>query len=180
MRWRPHAVGLAACVALGAISFWRYPSLADDPKSTFAFVISWITVFALFVALIEILRAESAASLARQAAVSAKEGVEGLYFQRDLSECRICIENALKSLDENKSVAHSALSRIVFLYSSRFSREYENDSSEVRRHCLIVEGYVVTDAERFSSGSKRLKGALIGMTANIGVANSKSMRGGLL
>lgn len=165
---------VSAVVISVAITYW-YSDLTKDVPTTFATVTGFATVFGVASALIEIVRARSAAVLAAAEAKRAAASVRALYGIGSLSECQSCIEYALEGIDKEGQVSLSPLSRIVKLYISEFHDQYALESSHHRENVLVLQSYA--SLRQINKPTHRLREALLSMMADLSASAGKKTSG---
>ena len=168
-RW-VHLVSLVVILVLGIWMGRAYPNLVKDEVTTFSYFVGWGTIYGLIVALAEILRLNGVSrEVARAVSESTKSAVNE-YDRENLAECRSLITAALENLQQESAVAYSTLNRISYLYSSYFSEDYKKDDSEVRKHCLVISGFVSSRSKLTFTDTANLRKCLMEMTPRISQA----------
>lgn len=163
-----------ALSALTVSTHWR--DLWKDTATAFATVGFFVTVYGVIFTIIEVFRTKAAAQQAADAAQAAEKRVESLYDARDSVECLTLLENALDRLHEDGTLSPSSLGRIVKLYAAEFSAAYSEETSPPRVRMGMVTSFAFAHTNgvrgKFNNSDK-LKGALIGMMADLSAANDK-------
>lgn len=164
---------VAAVISVGLVCY--YSDLTKDPPTTFATVSGLATLYGVAFAILEVIRARSAASLAAVEASRAAASVSTLYGLGALSECQSCIEYALEGIDKDGQVLSSPLSRIMKLYIEEFHREYLDERSAQRENVSIVQSYA--SLQQPNRPAHKVKKALMAMMADISASASKKKSG---
>jgi hypothetical protein len=165
-RW-VHAIVGVTLAGAGWSLVERFPGLIKDAPTTFSTGSAILTLFGVIFAIIEVMRIESSAKLAADAASEATAKLNAMYATRNATECLNCIRNALQDLDDSDVVGSSALARVLDLYAGEFATALSDEGSDQRDNVSVLQSYVLS----YRSGSKtkngRLRQALLKMTTDL-------------
>jgi len=144
-RW-VHIATLAVTVILFLAVSFAWPDLVSDPIKTFGTGGFFLTAFGLLFSIVEVMRTQSAALAAKEAARRAGDLARTPYNMRDVSECMTVIESVTHALNHGGSPRQQPLSRIIKLYTAVFQRTYADDTSPQRISLGVVQTYVAVKA----------------------------------
>jgi hypothetical protein len=140
--WGAHASVAVVTLAAACIAFKAFPELVHDEVATFSSVGTFITVYAALFAVVEALRARSAAREADLAAKLVAERFRRLLRTESITSCTNHIEVALETLKDGSGIPITLLSKIVGLYSQLFAQDIARAGSVHAANNAIVLSYL--------------------------------------
>lgn len=149
-----HWIGAGVTVVLGAASVIWKPDLLKDAPTTLGTLGTFATAYGVLFAIVELRRAKSAASQAKEEAERVFKAVTSLATAREIVECQTTIQIAVASLDEGRPIPSSVLCQILKLYSQVFFAQVAVETSSHRKNRSIIESYTYNpNSTRTSSGA---------------------------
>ncbi|MBB6503721.1 hypothetical protein F4693_000676 [Sphingomonas endophytica] len=141
-----HIVTFAATVISFLAVSLGWPELVGNPIQAFGTGGFFLTAFGLLFSIVEVMRAQSAALAAKEAARRAGNLARTPYNMRDVSECMTVIESVTHALNHGGSPRQQPLSRVIKLYTAVFQSAYADDGSLQRIRLGVVQTYVAVKA----------------------------------
>lgn len=178
-RWVPskldHLVSFLVVLVVAVICFACDKELYDGIPKTLGSVGSFLTIYAVIFAIIELARTRSAAELAEQAAELAEQKVaevvkvvEDLMTAREISECQAAVEYALDGITRSEGISGSHIVKIIRLYSQVFPLEMKDERSRHRKNRTILESYEFGASDAAKAGvPKNTKRALLEISGHL-------------
>lgn len=162
-----HLLTGAAAVCFAFVLLWLDPNLYKDGPTLFATLSGTATLYGLLFAILEVQRSATIAQEVARSAKTAEQNIERLYGVRDATECQICIENALRTIDENGVIPVAVLSRISRMYVNEFADEFANEQSDVRGRIAMIESYLSLHRKQKGIAKGKLQIVLLGMNIHL-------------
>lgn len=169
-RWVHIATFAVTVISFLTISL-KWPALISSPIQTFGTGGFFLTAFGLLFSIVEVMRTQSAALAAKEAARRAGDLARTPYNMRDVSECMTVIESVTHALNHGGSPRQQPLSRIIKLYTAVFQSAYADDSSPQRRRLGIIQTYVAK--KELKTGEHLLTQTLSEMLSDLSALGSQ-------
>ncbi|MBB3005383.1 hypothetical protein FHX57_007780, partial [Paraburkholderia tropica] len=120
---------------------------------------SFITLYGVVFALIELAYTRSAAELAATAAKRVFDAMSRLGAVEQITDCQAYIKTAVACIDDGVAVPSAVMLDIVKIYSRVFQVQLEDASSEHRKNRSLLEAYRF-DSARYDSFNAQGKTAI--------------------
>ncbi|CAK7063022.1 hypothetical protein [Saezia sanguinis] len=154
------------------ILFWVYPDLHKDPVTIIGTVASFLTVYGVLFAIIELNRAKSSLELVQKETAKALNFATALITAHEISECQHLIQNIIVLIDEEKTVPLVNVVQVVKYYSQVFYEECKDEDSEYRNCHAMLESYAISLERNLNSQkstpSRKTRQALITIVRQLG------------
>lgn len=153
----------------------RFPTLLEGPINSLTSVGTFITLYGVLFAVIELFRLKSVALIAAAKASEVYDELHRLRTAEMATRCQTLIHAALRCTEQKTQIPDPLLNEILSVYRELFAREFE---AENNNHGDL-EGYVMAYVDADRSGRykrpNRTIVALIGMSTNLAARKNSNV-----
>jgi hypothetical protein len=163
-----HWISLTAVIVAGFIVVSLEPELFKDALTRFGTIGFFVTAYGVMFAIVELWRAQSAATLANAEAKKVFSAFTTLVTAREIADCQHTIKMAIASLDESKPIPSIIILDIIKIYSQVFHAEVSADDSLHRKNRSTIESYSFNPNVASASVPHSTKSALLSIAGQLG------------
>ncbi|WP_152976969.1 MULTISPECIES: hypothetical protein [Burkholderia] len=156
--YKRHFVAFLGVVALTLLVASVRPSTFKDAPTSVGTIGSFVTLFGVVFAIIELRYTRTAAELAAAEAARVRDAMSRTISIEHIVECQASIEAAIASLDAGTPAAPYVMAHIVKIYSRVFASEVEKDDSDHRKTRSLIQSYQLNPNSAIVSGTNQRSG----------------------
>jgi hypothetical protein len=167
-----HAICLLFVLVMASITIHFEPTYVTGPINTLGTIGFFSTLYGVLFAIVELLRAKTASTLATNEAKRVFSVVTSIITAREIAECQGVINMAASAIDEGKTIPSATLCQIIKIYSQVYHAELTNPESEHRKNNSTLQSYSfnpnINSCGVPDKSAKNVKRALLSISSHLG------------